>query len=87
MHGVMGALIGLGLYFWYKQRSWFKLLLFLFLAMCYQLIIDAFFNLPAFSEKLVWISQPKINFALLYLGFAILGIGLILILGRVYKTE
>jgi hypothetical protein len=87
MHGVMGALIGLGLYFWYKQRSWFKLLLFLFFAMLYQLIVDAFFNLPSFFEKFPWVMEPRINFVLLYLGFAILGIGFVLILGRGYKKE
>ena len=40
IHAIMGGLVAAGIYFWYKDKSWIKLVLFFIIALLYHELVD-----------------------------------------------
>jgi hypothetical protein len=86
IHAIMGGLVGVGIYFWYKDKSWIKLILFFVIAMLYHELVDGTVLFIAYFQrlKLAQYLQDNLMFGVLPL-YVILGYLILVLLNVILK--
>ncbi|OGC85596.1 MAG: hypothetical protein A2W07_07305 [candidate division Zixibacteria bacterium RBG_16_43_9] len=73
IHAIMGGLVGVGVYFWYKDKSWIKLALFFVIAILYHELVDGTVLFIMYFQRL-----KLAQFLLKYMMFGVLPVYVIL---------
>jgi hypothetical protein len=86
IHAIMGGLVAAGIYFWYKDKSWIKLVLFFIIALLYHELVDGTVLFITYfqSLKLAQLIQNHFMFVVLPV-YVIFGYLVIIFLTRKLK--
>lgn len=88
IHAIMGGLVAAGIYFWYKDKSWIKLVLFFIIALLYHELVDGTVLFITYFQrlKLAQLLQEYLMFGVLPL-YVILGYLVLVLLNVIFKKR
>jgi hypothetical protein len=88
IHAMMGALVGMGVFHLFKNRSWIRLILFSILAMLYHELVDGTVLLIMYYPNLSWVKSLAKNLVYVILPTLVaLGYMIVFLISRIIKKK